>query len=164
MTGELEVRPYRESDRDFVLRSLFDIQAHEASLHDSRKPAAGEDCECYLAQILESTRHNDGAILIAVMDGTPAGFVCFWIEEDFLVLERADSNRFGYVSDIHVGRAFRKQGIAGRLLAETERALTRDKTITRVRIASLAANSRALSAYEAAGFSPYEIVLEKTIR
>ncbi len=78
-------------------------------------------------------------------------------------LRAADSNRYGYVSDICVREAFRGRGAASALLAGLEARLTR-AGVTRLRLNVLAANAAARAAYEKAGFAPYECRLREACR
>src|SRR6516225_9748950 len=76
--------------------------------------------------------------------------------------ESADSNRFGYLSDICVMPAYRRQRIAQRLLTALEQHLA-SAGITRFRLFALAANASARATYESVGFAAYEILYEKLV-
>jgi ribosomal protein S18 acetylase RimI-like enzyme len=58
-------------------------------------------------------------VLIAETQGIFVGFAAGWVEQDDNIAETADSNRFGYISDICVMPAYRGQRIALRLLDKT---------------------------------------------
>jgi ribosomal protein S18 acetylase RimI-like enzyme len=105
---------------------------------------------------------HDGFVLIAEVGGTFAGFVAGWVAEEANLTETTDSNRVGYVSDICVMPAYRGQHIAADLLVAIERHLT-ESGISRMRLASLAANASAQTAYRRAGYAPYEIIFERCI-
>jgi ribosomal protein S18 acetylase RimI-like enzyme len=90
------------------------------------------------------------------------GFASGWIERTKNLSETADSNCFGYISDICVLPSYRGQGIAGLLLDALGKRLS-GAGATRVRIGTLAANQLARAAYERAGFTPYEVVYEKVV-
>jgi ribosomal protein S18 acetylase RimI-like enzyme len=104
----------------------------------------------------------EGAILVAVRDGTFVGFVAGWVEQTHNIGEAPESNRFGYISDICVMPEFRGERVAGRLLEAIEHHLKRTG-VTRLRVSGLAANAAARASYRRAGFDPYEIIYEKWI-
>jgi len=103
-----------------------------------------------------------GAVLVAEIEGTFVGFVSGWIEQEHNIAETADSNRFGYISDVCVLPAYRGRRIASQLLNVLEKHFSR-AGVKRMRINALAANGSARASYENAGFVPYEVVYEKII-
>lgn len=162
MTTEIAIRPARPDDRAWLLAAIRDLQDYEVALHDSRLPGEAV-AESYLSLVEAEAAAKEGAILIADADGGPVGFVAGWVEQDDVLAETADSNRHGYVSDIYVIPGARGRRIAGALLAALERHLS-GRGLARLRICALAANASALRAYDAFGFAPYEVVLEKKLR
>jgi hypothetical protein len=90
------------------------------------------------------------------------GFAAGWIVEYTVIQETPDSNRFGLVSDICVLAAYRGRPIATRLLDALSERLCR-AGVRRIRLSVLAANRIARAAYEHAGFTPYEVVYQKTV-
>jgi ribosomal protein S18 acetylase RimI-like enzyme len=123
---------------------------------------------CQVSKSLTFTWHGSNVglrtmvVLVADTQGIFAGFAAGWVEQDDNIAETADSNRFGYISDICVMPAYRGQRIALQLLFNLERHLLR-AGVTRVRIASLATNAAARGTYERGGFVPYEIIYEKSM-
>lgn len=155
-----EIRPAQAADRDNLRQAIVELQEHERGLHASRLP--GEQiADAYLSWLENQTSEN-GALLVAKIEGQFAGFVAGWIEEGNAIAETPDSNRFAYVSDIFVAIPYRGRGVSRRLLDGIERRLLRPG-ITRLRLAALAANTSASRAYQRAGFSTYEIIYEKDI-
>jgi ribosomal protein S18 acetylase RimI-like enzyme len=104
-----------------------------------------------------------GALLIAEVNGVFAGYAACWIEHDGNIAETDDSNHFGYVADTYVVPEFRGRGVVSRLL-ETAESHMREQGVLRMRIWTLANNTSAKRAYEAYGFEPYEVVIEKILR
>jgi ribosomal protein S18 acetylase RimI-like enzyme len=100
--------------------------------------------------------------LVAELAGNFVGFLSGWVQQKNAIAETADSNRFGYVSDVWVMPVFRGRRIATQLLQAIEAYLA-GFGITRLRIASLAMNASARRCYERAGFSAYEVVHVKVI-
>jgi ribosomal protein S18 acetylase RimI-like enzyme len=160
MSDPITIRPATASDRPLLRRAIIELQDYERQLHATRLP--GEQiADAYLAWV-ERRAADSGAVLVAETQGIFVGFAAGWVEQDDTIAETADSNRFGYISDICVMPAYRGQRIARRLLDTLERHL-RSAGVTRLRIASLAANAAARAAYERSGFVPYEIIYEKPI-
>jgi ribosomal protein S18 acetylase RimI-like enzyme len=158
MSDPITIRPARASDRPLLRRAILELQDYERRLHATRLP--GEQiADDYLAWI-EKQAADGGAVLVAETEGTFVGFAAGWVEQDDNIAETADSNRFGYISDICVMPAYRGQRIALRLLDNLEQHLRRGG-VTRLRITSLATNAAARTTYERSGFVPYEITYEK---
>jgi ribosomal protein S18 acetylase RimI-like enzyme len=160
MTGSIVVRVAGSHDGPSLRGAIVELQEHERRLSGTRRP--GEDiADTYLAWLRNrATVH--GAILVAEVDGVFAGFVAGWVEDTENIAETADSNRFGYVSDVCVLTRFRRRRLALRLLTAMEERL-RAYQVSRMRVVSLAANAPARAAYERAGFAPYEVVYEKAL-
>lgn len=161
MSG-VTVRPAGPGDRAALLLALVDMQEYERALHDTRLPGQ-ETAGPYLNWLEGHAAERDGIILVAVSDaGDLAGFSACWVQQDDLISETADSNRFGYVSDVYTAPAWRGHGVAGQLLAAIEAHL-RGTGVARIRIGVLASNDSAIRAYRKHGFDPYEMVLEKRL-
>lgn len=147
-------------DRPFLRQAVIALQEHERQIHDTRLP--GEHiADAYLDWILQQT-DAEGGILIADVAGSAVGFAAGWVEQEHALAETVASNRFGYISDVYVLPLYRGRGIAKALLDALTDHLG-SAGVTRVRIGSLAANRLARTAYERAGFSPYEVIYEKVI-
>ena len=160
MLDPLVIRPTAPTDRPNLRHAIVELQEYERLRHATRLP--GEQiADAYLVWI-ESQTAAGGTILVAERGGDFLGFVAGWVEETTNIAETADSNRFGYVSDICVLPRFRGQRIATQLLDGIEQYL-RAAGVRRLRIASLAVNASARASYEHAGFIPYEVVYEKVI-
>lgn len=160
MSDSITVRPAMPADRPELRRAIIELQEHERGLHATRLPGA-QIADTYLTW-LESQAAASGVMLVAEAESGFVGFAAGWIEQDNSIAETPDSNRFGFISDICVMPAYRGRRIARRLLETLEQHLGR-AGITRLRIGSLAMNAAARSAYERAGFAPYEIVYEKPV-
>lgn len=156
------IRPYRESDRADVIAAEIDLQEYERTLHDTRLPGA-QVMEAYFDRLRQEVAAQSGAILIAEEDGRFLGLVACVVARDDLVQETADSNVYGYVTDIYVVPDRRGSGLAQALLQAAEIHLA-PTGISRVRINVLAANTMARRAYEKHGFEPYEVMYEKRLR
>ena len=159
---EAKIRLAAHQDGAHLLKAVTDEQDYERALHATRRPGA-EIAEAYLAHIRAKVAQNRGALLIAELNGVFAGYAACWIEHDGNIAETDDSNQFGYVADTYVVPEFRGRGVVSRLL-ETAESHMREQGVLRMRIWTLANNTSAKRAYEAYGFEPYEVVMEKILR
>jgi ribosomal protein S18 acetylase RimI-like enzyme len=159
MSG-LSIGSATRPDGPNLRRAVVELQEHERRLSPTRLPGK-EIGDAYLKWIRRRVA-NDGIVLIAESDDTFAGFASGWIEEERNLVETADSNRFGYVSDICVTPEYRGRRIAQRLLDALALHFRR-ADVARMRIAALAANEHARVSYERSGFAEYEIIYEKLI-
>ena len=155
----MTIRHARDSDIADLRRAFIELQEVERSLHDSRVPGE-EVADRYLEWLAARVRENCGAIFVADEDGIFRGFIAGWIANDDHLIETADSNRFGFISDLCVLKEARGRGVAQQLLAAAEQHLAH-YGVARLRIGALAGNVAARAAYVKYGFSPYEIVFEK---
>ncbi len=155
------LRDFTPKDRPFLLSAIAALNDHERALHDTRLPGA-EIAEAYFAKIAGAIATDHGSIVVAFDGDRRVGYMACRIESDDAVAETADSNVFGYVSDVFVTDDMRGRGIAAILLTEAERRL-RPYGVTRLLLGSLAMNHQAIRAYRKFGFGDYEVVLEKRI-
>ena len=136
----LAIRAAAPSDRPQLRRAVIELHDHEPCLHSSRLPG-DQTADAYLAW-MEKRAADNGAVLIAEINGAFAGFVAGWLKVENHIEETPNLNRFGYVSDICVLPDFRGRRIASELL-EAEELHLRREGVTRVRLCTLAANSAA---------------------
>lgn len=74
------------------------------------------ELEAEMAGILSQ---EDAALFLALDDETAVGFAQCQLRHDYV--EGTESSPVGYLEGIYVADAYRKQGIAGKLLSECER-------------------------------------------
>jgi ribosomal protein S18 acetylase RimI-like enzyme len=158
--NKLTIRPAMPSDAPQLKGAVIELQDHERRLHATRLPGA-LIADAYLAW-MQQQANESGALLVAEIEGTFAGFAAGWIAQEDSIAETQDSNSFGYISDICVLAPYRGRRIAAALLEHLENHLAR-AGVTRIRIGSLAANKPARACYERAGFTAYEVIYEKVI-
>ena len=159
MPAAITIRRAGPADRPHLRQAIVELQNYERALHLTRLP--GEQvADVYLDWLQQQAETQNGAMLVAESDGAFAAFVVGWIEVAEILTETADSNRFGYVSDLCVMPALRGRRIAEQLLRAIEPRL-RQAGVVRIRINALAANSSARTSYERAGYAPYEVMHEK---
>jgi ribosomal protein S18 acetylase RimI-like enzyme len=156
------IRPATPADLPNLRLAMVELQEHERRLHATTRLPGEQIADAYLERLRREVTEKHGVIFIAERDGVFAGFAVGWIVERDHIPESADSNRFGYLSDICVMPTYRRQRIARLLLAALERHLA-SAGISRFRLFTLAANASARATYESAGFAAYEILYEKLV-
>ncbi|HEX9449117.1 MAG TPA: GNAT family N-acetyltransferase [Dongiaceae bacterium] len=159
---DLSIRPAVASDTDDLRRGLIALQEYESALHDSRLPAAAV-ADPYLNWMLRQIAEQDGLCLVGRLADDFFGFAAGWIERANNLTETEDSTAFGYISDICILPAWRGRRLSAPLLVGIERHF-HARSVRRLRISSLDTNVAALAAYRSAGYSPYEITLEKVLK
>ena len=163
MTSDLNlrVRLALPSERLALRVAIVELHEEERRLHDSRLPGE-QTADAYLEWMLAEVARA-GAVFVAEASGVFAGFAAGWIVQENFIEETPDSNRFGYISDVCVLRAFRGRRIAARLLEALESRLSLSG-VARIRLSALVANQAARAAYERSGYTAFEIVYEKAVR
>jgi ribosomal protein S18 acetylase RimI-like enzyme len=157
----LAIDAFQPSDLATLVRFVEAIQEHERI--DVPDLKCGSEIGSDYAQLLIRTAtERNGCIRMARVDTETVGFGCAWVEEDDDPLLRNDARTHAYVSDIFVNNAWRRQGVALRLLDALEMEM-RSRGCHRIRICSKAANHLALECYKKAGYQPYEIVFAKPL-
>ncbi|MEX0808291.1 MAG: GNAT family N-acetyltransferase [Dongiaceae bacterium] len=157
----ITIRRVTRGDRSTVIELGIVLQAAEHEMHPSRRPGPALDPRAY-EELERRTDGDDGAILVAELDGIVAGYIAFYADVDDSVELRASAHRFLYVSDLAIATTMRGRGIAGSLLAAAER-WCRNLGLSRIAMGVLAANAVAMTAYRKAGYEPYEYWLDKHI-
>jgi GNAT superfamily N-acetyltransferase len=159
MTG-LHIRVAAPSDMPQLRAAFIELQETERRLHSGLLP--GEDVADAYLEWMFGKAAGDGAVIVAEIDAVLAGFASGWIENEDALEDTPDSRRYGLVSDVCVLAPYRGRRIAAELIETLETRFRRAR-VKYVRIGALAANKPARTAYERAGFAPYEIVYEKLL-
>jgi ribosomal protein S18 acetylase RimI-like enzyme len=116
---EAKIRLATDQDGAHLLKAVTDEQDYERALHDIRRPGA-DIAGSYLAHTKPKIAQNQGALLVAEVNGVFAGYAACWIEHDGNIAETDDSNHFGYVADTYVVPEFRGRGVVSRMLETAE--------------------------------------------
>ena len=159
--ADVQIRPARPDDRDFILQVLTLFQDEERTMHANRRPGA-EVAEMYLAEIERDNATHNGTIMIAEHGGAAAGLVACHDDRDDDQTIYDEARDHGYVSDIFVLSDHRGHGVGGALLDAAEAYLAK-RGFKRVRLWVLAANHNARAVYEGRGYEPYETIYEKKL-
>jgi ribosomal protein S18 acetylase RimI-like enzyme len=162
------IRPYAPEDADWVFQCEIQLQEHELAIADPRIPQtrlpALPATHDYMKLVWESIEKNQGLMLIGEIGGQRRGLVAGHVVHAPWPMETWDSSHYGYVSDIFVEPQARGTGLAQALIdALAAHLQAADPRLTRLRINVLAANEIARSAYEKAGFVPYEVMYERPL-
>ena len=155
------IREYAgESDREQLRECIVELQDYERALEPCL-PQGEVMADDYLRFLLRRCDECSGKVLLAVVDGALAGFVCVLTrvspaEPDEAPLE------YAYISDLLVKAAYRGRGIGQRLLGEAE-ILARSTGARQLRVGVLARNRAARELYGRLGFAEYHVQLNKTL-
>jgi|SRR5215467_1043297 len=159
--GMVTIDAFQPSDLATLIRFVEAIQEHERMDVPDLKPGS-EIASGYAQTMIRTASERNGCIRMARTETVAVGFGCAWIEEDADPCLRDDARRYAYLSDLFVEGAWRRQGVALRLLEVLELEM-RTRGCSRMRICSKAANHLALACYRRAGYQPYEVLLTKRL-
>lgn len=158
---ELEIRAYDpERDHDGVRACMVELQDFEREL-DPRMPAGESIADAYLERMFGRCREFDGSVLVAEHGGSIRGFVTVWARYRSAEPDD-DPAAHAFLSDLVVASGHRGLGI-GRALLRAAEACAREVGAPHLQLTVKADNTAALSLYEAEGFRPSEIQLEKRL-
>jgi GNAT superfamily N-acetyltransferase len=149
------IRRARETDAEFLSRSLEDMQVMHATAMPSLFKATAEP---YLPEKLRDLLVNPSAhLFVAVVCGSPAGFTHLWI-----FTEPEGENNFAntkvFISYVYVQPESRGLGV-GRALIETARTLAQELNISTLERNVMAFNADARRFFQKCGFMPLREIL-----
>ena len=78
--GHLAIRDATPADRAWLRAAVVELQEHERRLHATRLPGEAI-ADAYLAWMIQQASSH-GAVLVALVESSFAGFVAGWVEED----------------------------------------------------------------------------------
>lgn len=143
-----------------LVRAMFAaLQDHERTMEPNRLP--GRDCGAHVEALLRWAR-GAGFVLIAELDGEPAGLLIAGTEDEGAYV-LPENRVHGVVSDLYVAEGARRRGVARALLAEAERRF-RAAGLARMEIGTLAANDAARALYEDWAGPAYAALYAKDLR
>ena len=155
----MQIREFRaESDLPSIRACVVALQDFERAL-DSRLPKGEEMADTYLEQAFRRCQDFAGRIFVAEEDNRVVG--CVTVLGAYRLDDPSDATTpFAYVDDLIVVPGHRRQGIGQALLAEAE-AYAKRCGQTSIRLRVKGGNREARAFYMGAGFSDYELDLEK---
>lgn len=157
----ITIQPFDESYSKDVLQAIAVLKEYEHELCRTRVSSTVEICNEYFVAIKADCQQKQGEILVALVNEQFAGFVAYHYESSDMLYEIQSA--FALVNAICVLPAFRHLSIGQYLLQSVEHKVKSARLAEHVRIWSLANNQLAIKAYTRFGFSPFEMVFDKTI-
>jgi GNAT superfamily N-acetyltransferase len=141
----IQIRPYKPSDRDFILSLVTRFSDFELPQWRQRNEIDQTNRHS-LEKALNQPEPNS-AIFIAEDEGRAlAGFIHLQTQADYF-----NGEKQGYISDLAVDQAFEGRGV-GRLLLEAAEDWAHQNGYQRLALYVFAGNTRARQIYEKAGF------------
>lgn len=139
------------------------LQREIADLHSEGRPDLFREGHiCYPREIFEEfVSRDDRVVLLAEADGETAGFLFALIRHVKNHRAMKDQSMI-YVDDLCVAQAYRRHGIGSLLLKEAEK-IGLSHGCPRMELDVQAFNDDAVRFYEAVGFTPRKITMEKGI-
>jgi len=157
----ITIDPFQQSDLAIVIQYVEAIQEFER-IHVPELKLGPEIGSGYASMLIQRVAERNGCMLMARTETRTVGFGCAWVQSDYDMLLRDDARTHAYVSDIFVEDAWRRRGIALRILSALEMEM-HSRGCRRIRICSKATNHVALGCYNAAGYRAYEITFTKDL-
>ncbi len=157
----MEITIRRTAAEDF--ERTLPLQREIAALHCAGRPDLFREGHiCYPRETFdEFVCRDDRVVLLAETDGKIAGFLFALIQHVRNHRVMMDQSRI-YVDDLCVAQSHRRMGIGRLLLGEAEE-IGRSHGCTRMELDVQAFNEGAVRFYEAVGFTPRKITMEKEI-
>lgn len=154
------IRPAAAADLDAVNRLREQVNAlHVAGRPDVFRPGFCPELRAHAAEFLG---RDDRALLVCERDGRVAGFAC--VERAVKPLSPYNLERsFTRVEELGVDEGLRRAGV-GRELFEAIDRLALAWGCPKVELDMWAFNEGALRFYEAMGFRPYRLYMERDAR
>ncbi|MEM8627105.1 MAG: GNAT family N-acetyltransferase [Pseudomonadota bacterium] len=149
------------SDEAALLELQRQLCAWEADLHPNRSAAPDKVADT-LRRVSRWAVANQGRILVAQSEETVVGVIICGLGDDIPPYLADFDHQHGYIADICVADTSRGRGIGQLLVAAAETHL-RASGVNQIQVGCLAANTRAWALYEALGYRPYEVALEKRL-
>lgn len=153
----ITIRRATPEDRDRVVQQQVLSQDEEASFHISRESGAAIEGMAW-----DLIHQRGGFVLIAEHSGALIGHVGGATTVDPSPFFNANWQHYALIFDLYVQPAYRRKGVGMALVRQMSDALEA-LGATRFRIVGLASNPAALALYRRAGFTDYEVTLERNL-
>ncbi|MBU6297412.1 MAG: GNAT family N-acetyltransferase [Alphaproteobacteria bacterium] len=161
MTG-YRIREARlPADRGSILAFVVGLQRYERAFEANRRLDTRFAEEHYANLIPQLLAHRGKVFIAENQEAHAVGWaaVC---EKEGEIYVRPEERHFGFIAELFVVEAARGLGV-GRLLIAACEDWARKLGLATVRIGVLAGNSRAIGAYERAGYKPYSLEVRKNL-
>ena len=156
-SGPITIRPAGEDDVPLLTRLLRAFQDDARRFDGDLDHGRALGTAAVVAAMLEGCRQRRGAVLIAELDGQPAGFASCALEAEDISLKPGRRKSLE-IDDLFVLPGARRRGVARRLI---EAAAEHGRAMGAIRLTAVAyaGNQAALEAYRAAGFEGHQVRL-----
>jgi ribosomal protein S18 acetylase RimI-like enzyme len=151
-------REAKNSEDEILKDLLAELQEYEKQFEPYYRPGTEVSAE-YLAYIRRECAEHDGKIIVALDDQKIVGFICVWRGE-LLDQYVSESIEIGYISDLIVTNAYRKQGVGSQLIAQAEE-YAHQKKLRMLKIGSLSRNTDSKELYRKLGYLDFSVQLVK---
>ncbi|MBY8974734.1 GNAT family N-acetyltransferase [Rhodobacteraceae bacterium NNCM2] len=159
---DLVIRDTVEADWLHVIGFMAGLQDFERGLEPHRRPGAEMAAGHYQVMRDWVAKHPASSDIVAELEGNLVGWALAGVEHPTGFLVPESSHPTGRISDIWVEPGCRGRGVASALIGAVE-ARFAEHGISRVELAAVAGNERAIALYRRLGYAPYELTLGKTI-
>src|SRR5689334_4041234 len=112
---EITIRAFTPDDRASVIALMLALQRFERAFAPDHAAPTPEFGAWYVDGLLAHVQAQDGAVLVAVHDGAPCGFIAGFDEED-----AEARSRYFYIAELSVAEEMRGHGVGTRLIAAIE--------------------------------------------
>lgn len=155
------IRPAEEHDLALLTEMLGAFQ-EDARRHDGDlAPGAMVGTAEVARDMLATCRAREGVVLIAEVDGRPAGFAGCTMQADD-ISRRPGRRRTLELDDLYVAPEARRHGV-GRALIEAVAEHGRRAGACRMVVTAYAANAEAAALYRDAGFGDHLVTLQRAL-
>ena len=155
----MTIRPARLPDDQAAIFGFLDgLQDHEAAFEPNRRRDPAWAAEHWRVALSRREELN-GIMLIAEQDGVPVGWA-FAHDDTADVFVVADERTHGFVAELYVAPDARGRG-HGKALIRACEDWAKSRGHKLLIIGVLAGNSRAIRAYEGAGYAPYSVLMRR---
>ena len=155
----MTIRPARLPDDEAAIFAFLDgLQDHEAAFEPNRRRDPAWAAEHWRVALSRREELN-GIMLIAEQDGVPVGWAFAYEEHGELFIAEPE-RRHGFLAEIYVVPQARRAGHGKALIAACE-GWSRGRGHKLLIIGVLAGNTRAIRAYEGAGYAPYSVLMRR---
>lgn len=101
-----------------------------------------------------------GMLLVAELEGLPAGYMLARLERPFIV--ESPIREIGHISQVYVVPEARRRGVAAALVAAAE-TMFRERGISWVQLSYQPSNRAAAASWAALGFAPFRVYARKRL-